>query len=130
MRAPKAKVLVADDDRRFLHAVSMRLRKAGYEVILAEDGYQALQFTREHAPGVLVLDINMPAGDGFSVAERLLHIPSSIGTPVIYLSGDKSDRVRHGARKSGAAALHFKPVQFEQLVESIEQALISAQPAN
>jgi len=98
------KILVADDDRRLLESLTVRLENAGFEVRCAEDGYQAVQMANRWRPDVAILDINMPAGDGFSVHERIKTLRGGVleGVPIIYLTGERSPRVTRSA-SSGSA---------------------------
>ncbi len=98
---PAKKILIADDDRQILRLLAMCLRKEGYEVVTAVDGYQALQFALDHRPDLLLLDVNMPAGDGLSVQERLRNNAVMCVTPVIYLTGERHERVASTAKKQG-----------------------------
>ena len=70
----RRRILIADDDRNLLQALTVRLDAAGYDVITTQDAYQALDFARKHRPDLLLLDINMPAGSGFSVHERIAKV--------------------------------------------------------
>ena len=83
----KCRILIADDDPSLLDSLSIRLTAEGYEVFRAQDGYQALAFARTHMPDLLLLDISMPAGDGFSVHERLKKFAMMRQTPIIYVTG-------------------------------------------
>lgn len=73
--------------------------------MVAQDAYQAVDQARKNHPDVMILDINMPAGDGFSVHNRLSKISSLQGVPIIYLTGDRSVRVASMAREREAFAL-------------------------
>ena len=117
-------ILEADDNPGFLKALSVRLKREGYRVIVASDGYFALAFAVEHKPDLLILDIYMPAGDGFTVQDRKDKLPELADVPVIYVSGDKSDQTQLRAEQGGATILH-KPFDFDELVEMIERALTS-----
>lgn len=117
------KILIADDDHGFLNALTIRLEATGYEVIASQDSYQALQFARENRPDLLLLDINMPAGDGFTVQERLKNIPELASIPVIYITGDTSGQTTFNARMHGAFAVLHKPFELENLLTVIEKAL-------
>ena len=121
--ATRAKILVADDDRQVQRLVSMTLTRAGYEVINALDGYQAVQLTTEKHPDVLILDVHMPAGTGVSVQERIQNIGAHCATPIIYLTGDKSERVRLLAKRLGAFALIHKPFDGAELLKIVAAAL-------
>ena len=70
-----------------------------------------------------MLDINMPAGDGFSVQQRIAKIKELAGIPVIYITGAAPDKVDRNAHKLGAFAVIHKPFKTEKLLETIEAAL-------
>lgn len=119
------RVLIADDNRSLLAAILTRLKNSGFEVKAAQDGYQAVQIASRWKPDVAVLDINMPAGDGLSVQERLATMRGGLlgGVPVIYLTGEHSARVEAIKRSEQAFAVLHKPCGSEELIETIESAL-------
>jgi DNA-binding response OmpR family regulator len=117
------KVLIADDDRTHLLALQIRLRSEGFEVICAQDAYFAVQQACEGKPDAMVLDINMPAGDGFTVQERIGRMADLEGIPVIYLTGENSQRVTDLARTHGAFALLFKPFDIADLLTKLREAI-------
>ncbi|MBX2851879.1 MAG: response regulator [Phycisphaeraceae bacterium] len=119
----KARILIADDDHAILTALKARLEQINAEVITAEDGYSALARAREHRPDLMVLDINMPAGDGFSVHERLDTIEGMSKTPIIYLTGDRSERLDNLAFQMGAYEVFHKPCDMKLLQNSVIRAL-------
>ena len=121
----KPTILLADDDSALLNALSIRLREFGYELITATDGYTALALATEKQPDLLILDVNMPAGDGFSVQERLQKTDGHNDVPVIYLTGDQSERLDDLASRLGAVTLFHKPFQLDALLEAIHAALKS-----
>jgi len=120
---PCKKLLIADDDLKVLKALTVRLEAEGYEVIVCQDAYQALEMARRHRPDLLLLDINMPAGNGFSVQERIAKIEEIARIPVIYITGDASEAVDRNAHKLGARAIIHKPFKTEKLLETIRTAL-------
>lgn len=117
------KILIADDDEKLLKALSIRLELEGYEVIRVTDCYNALARTREERPDLLLLDINMPAGDGFMVHERMREIDCIDDTPVIYLTGDTSERLDKIAEELGAVALFHKPFNMRELINTIHHVV-------
>jgi DNA-binding response OmpR family regulator len=121
----KTKVLIADDDRGLIMALTARLKKEGFEVIPATDAYQALTQVKAHQPDIIILDINMPCGDGFSVHDRL-HKMAQSAIPVIYLTGNRSNRAEWLSKQLGAYALMYKPYDPETLVATIRAALDAA----
>ncbi len=116
------RILIVDDDASLLVAMSTRLGAAGYEVTQAQDAVQAVRFAREQRPDLLVLDVNLPAGDGFTVLERIREIPEMDQTPVIYITGDRSVGVSAGVAEVGAIAILYKPFETAQLLESVAHA--------
>ncbi len=123
----KPKVLIADDDTTLLYALRVHLEHEGFEVLTASNGYQALAQARVDQPDVLVLDIHMPAGNGFSVQDRLEKLTNPTGlprqqTPVIYITGEKSPRIKNLAKQAGAFALVHKPFEIDELCQIIIKA--------
>jgi len=80
-------VLIADDDAAFVDAMKRRCETLGVRVATAADGLEALICVMRDAPDLLILDVNMPAGDGFGVAEKLLGDPKIRPVPVIFCTG-------------------------------------------
>ena len=118
----RPKVLVVDDDADLVQSLSLRLRHEGYDVAVAMNGYQGLERARRESPDVLILDIHMPAGDGFTVQDRLQEMmgPWPI---VIYLTGDKSLRADLMAKQLGAFAVIHKPFDIVRLLETVRRAV-------
>jgi len=119
-------VLVADDDRTMVQAITTRLESDGYRVIPAYDSYQALQTTRREHPDVLLSDVNMPAGDGIELLESIERLIQDTDMHLVYLTGERSQRVRQAAHQHGAFAVVYKPFNSRTLVETIERALQSS----
>lgn len=117
------KVLIADDDTRLLKALSVRLQREGLSTILTSDAYQAIDRTRHELPDVLVLDINMPAGSGFSVQERLEQIPEIAHTPVIYITGMDPSITKHHDVARHAFRVLQKPFSSEEFISCVLEAL-------
>lgn len=120
---PARKVLVAEDDPQLLQSLSIRLRSAGYEVITASDAYQAVAQARKLWPDLLLLDVGMPGGDGFSVQERVWRMVHMRRTPVVYITGDKSHKLGDVAHRLGAVAVLHKPFETDVLLGTIAAVL-------
>lgn len=116
-------VLIADDDSNLLNALRLRLQEDDFDVVTAKDSYNALAVAVQRVPDLLILDVNMPAGDGFSVQERLQKLDALREVPVIYVTGDKSQRLDDVAEQHGAIALFHKPFDSERLIATIRQVL-------
>jgi len=117
------KILIADDDHALLTSLAVRLRSEGYEVVCAQDGYQAVEQARRVGPDVIILDVHMPAGDGFTVQDRLDKMSDFAGTPVIYLTGERSEHVRALVEAHGAFALLLKPFDTGDLLATVREAI-------
>jgi DNA-binding response OmpR family regulator len=117
------KILVVDDDQDLLMGLGMRLRAHGYGVITAADSYTALATVRRERPDLMILDLGLPAGDGFLVMERLQSIGELTNLPVIVLSARDPIGNRDRAHKLGARAYFKKPADNRRLLEAIDDAL-------
>ncbi|HET7771133.1 MAG TPA: response regulator transcription factor [Chloroflexota bacterium] len=119
MTGPR-RVLVADDDHGIRVYVAATLRRHGYEVASAATGQETLELAAQKAPDVIVLDLAMPALDGFAVLERLRTWSQA---PVIVLSAhaDQADKVR--ALDLGADDYLTKPFGVEELLARVRVAL-------
>jgi DNA-binding response OmpR family regulator len=115
-------VLLVDDDNTLLLGTGIRLKSMGYTVFTAKDAVSAVSAVRKSAPDVVVLDISLPAGDGFLVAERLMRLVGSGATPIIFMSATDNPKLRERAKKLGAPFLS-KPFDATQLADAIEAAL-------
>jgi DNA-binding response OmpR family regulator len=117
------KILIADDDRAVLDSLAIRLQATGYEVLCTQDGRQAMKAARAYRPDLMLLDINMPSGDGFSVHEDVCTTERLKSTPVVYLTGDRTENAWETAHSMGAFALIRKPFDTEMLLSVIAGAL-------
>jgi CheY-like chemotaxis protein len=116
-------VLLVDDDSAILLGTGVRLQSMGYTVYTAEDAVNAVSAVRKNEPDVVVLDISLPAGDGFLVAERLQKLIGSAATPIIFITASDNPALRERARKLGAAGFLRKPFDATSLANAIETAL-------
>jgi two-component system chemotaxis response regulator CheY len=115
------RVLIADDSDKLLNALRIQLEAHGMEVTACSDAYMALAHAQKLRPDVMVLDIRMPAGDGFSVLERMRKIPEIRGIPVIYITGDKSSQIDLRAEQLGAHGVIHKPISIAALLRLIKK---------
>jgi DNA-binding response OmpR family regulator len=120
-QARRKKVLIVEDDEKLAMALALRIRAAGFEITVAADGLAGVRNAVQVRPDAVVLDISLPAGDGFSVAQRIhAVIPTPI--PIIFLTASKRQEFRERARELGAAAFFEKPYQPEALLAAIHHA--------
>lgn len=116
-------VLLVDDDNTFLLTIGVRLKSMGYTVCTAKDAANAISAVRKNNPDVVVLDVSLPAGDGFLVAERLQNLIVSATTPIIFVTASEKAALRERAMKLGAVAFLQKPFDATTLADQIESAL-------
>jgi DNA-binding response OmpR family regulator len=117
------KILIVDDDQHLLVGLSARLKANGYKVSSAIDAVSAITVARKEMPDLIILDLGLPAGDGFLVLERIGGLADIGGIPVIVLSaGDPSDNKKR-ALDSGAVAFFQKPPDNHEFLAAIRQAL-------
>lgn len=119
----KKKILIVDDERDIVKALMIRLQGAGYEVVTAFDGAQGVFMAHKEKPDLIILDIRMPAGDGFSVAQRLKRSIHTFSIPVIFLTGSPEKNAAEKAMALGARFFVKKPYDPEELLDAIKRAL-------
>jgi DNA-binding response OmpR family regulator len=117
----KRKVLVVDDEQDVAKALKIRLKANGYNVVLAFDSVQAFTMANKEKPDLILLDIMIPGGGGFVVAERLKQSTATHHIPIIFLTGIPGGEER--AYKLGASGYVMKPYHPEKLLETINDAL-------
>jgi DNA-binding response OmpR family regulator len=116
-------ILIVDDDPDVRLGLHVRLKANHYEVIFAVDGMAGIAEARKHTPDLIILDLGLPAGDGFSVLERLKANDSLSLIPVIVVSARDRSANMDRALKAGAKAFLQKPVDNTELLAVIRQAL-------
>ena len=113
------KILIIDDDNDFRLALNVRLRASGYATSFAADGVSAIRVARRDRPELILLDLGLPAGDGYRVLERLKINTELSHIPVIVLSALDAKTNERRALKAGACAYLEKPVDDEDLLETV-----------
>jgi DNA-binding response OmpR family regulator len=122
--AAKGKILVVDDDRLVLAMVTHGLSQAGYEVIDADNGDDAILLARQHRPDIALLDIRMEGKTGFDVAQYLREVGH---TPFVFLSAFSDEETVAKVKALGALAYLVKPLEVGQIVPTIDAAYARAQ---
>jgi DNA-binding response OmpR family regulator len=115
----KGKILVVDDDRLVLATVTHGLAEAGYDVIDADNGDDAILMAREHRPQLALLDIRMEGKSGFDVAETLR---AAYRIPFMFLSAFSDAATIAKVQSLGALAYLVKPLEVGQIVPAVEAA--------
>jgi CheY-like chemotaxis protein len=121
-------VLVADDDEDILTLVSLRLERAGYDVLVAKDGIEALEAVEARTPDIAVVDVMMPRMDGHELVRRLRARSETAAIPILVLTAAVHDRVAEASAEAGADAHMRKPFSPRDLVSKLEE-LLSSRPS-
>jgi DNA-binding response OmpR family regulator len=119
----RKKILIVDDERDIVKALTIRLKGAGYDVIAAFDGAQGVFMAHKETPDIILLDIRMPASNGFNVVERLKSSTQTGTIPVIFLTGSPEKNAEERALELGARFYIKKPYDPEELLDAIKRAL-------
>jgi DNA-binding response OmpR family regulator len=122
-RTEEPLVLVADDDEDILALVAFRLERAGYAVVTAQDGEQALALAREKRPDLAVLDVMMPRLTGYEVTERLRRDETTSGIPVILLTARAQEADVTRGFEAGADDYVKKPFSPQELRARVQAML-------
>ena len=118
-----AKILIVDDDPELRHALKLRLRANHYDTVHAVDGYSAIAQAMKEHPDLIILDLGLPAGDGFVVLDRLQDDDKLCSIPVVVLTAREAQGNEQRAIKAGAAAYFQKPADNTELLDVIRATL-------
>jgi len=117
----RPKILVVDDEPFMLRLIQHHLENAGYEMIKARNGREAVETAARDNPLLIVMDAMMPNTDGFAALRQLKQEPSTRSIPVIMLTANPHKYSREEAESSGAAIFLTKPFSPTQLLEEIRK---------
>ena len=123
----KSRIMVVDDSLTMRKVLSRLLERAGYEVLVAKDGMDALQLLQETTPDVILTDIEMPRMDGFGLARNIRDDARTANTPLIMISSRTADKHQNLAKEIGVDAFFGKPVQDDELVSKVKELLAARQ---
>src|SRR6201996_5498230 len=118
---PAVRVLVIDDSNTIRRSAEIFLRQGGHEVVLAEDGFDALAKVNDHTPDIIFCDILMPRLDGYQTCAIIKRNPRFAGVPVIMLSSKDGVFDKARGRMVGSEAYLTKPFTKDQLLLAVLQ---------
>jgi CheY-like chemotaxis protein len=118
-----ATILLVEDHQEIWDFLSRRLKRRGYEVVVAQDGQEGLDKARSDKPDLVLLDMNLPVMDGWTVAQTLKGDAATTAIPIIALTAHAMAGDREKALAAGCDDYHAKPIDFSQLVNQIEAVL-------
>ena len=126
---PAKKILVVDDNEIVIKTITLKLQGAGYQVIAAMDGSEAVAMARKEAPDLILLDVSFPPDvggvpwDGFRIMEWFHRLDTAKKIPVIVITGNEEPRTKERATAAGAVAYFQKPLEHDYLLKVIRATL-------
>jgi len=124
---PSAKtVLIVDDQPFFITMQNNVLQRQGFRVVSASNGAEGLTLAKQHKPDLIVLDVEMPGMDGFTVCQKLKQDETLKNIPVVMLTATEDPKLNEKAFKAGAEITVLKNVPAERLINMLRIALEKA----
>ncbi len=117
--AQKQTILIADDSNTQLLHLKKILESAGYQIITANSGNQAIELSEKLNPDIIMLDIVMENGDGYKACRTIKKNPSFANTPVIMVSSKSNPVDKQWARQLGAVDYIVKPYEDSEVLETL-----------
>ncbi len=127
--AQPKKILVVDDNEIVIKSITLKLQGAGYQVITAMDGSEAVAMARRETPDLILLDVSFPpdvggvAWDGFRIMEWFQRLDTAKRIPIIVITGNEDPKVKERATAAGAVAFFQKPLEHDYLLKVIRATL-------
>ena len=116
-------ILAVDDSASMRQMVGVTLRSAGYEVVEAADGQEALDYARQHAVDLVLTDVHMPRMDGIKLVSELRALPGYRLTPLLLLTTESSPERKQQGKQAGATGWMVKPFNPDQLLATLSRVL-------
>jgi DNA-binding response OmpR family regulator len=117
------KILIVEDDPDLLSCMHVRLRAHNYDTFSAGDAISCMAEARKNEPDLILLDLGLPAGDGFLLMDRFKQVPALASVPVIVVTARDFRANQKRAIQAGATAFMQKPVNNAELLAAIRRAL-------
>ncbi|MCX8069211.1 MAG: response regulator [Thermodesulfovibrionales bacterium] len=117
-------IMIIDDSATLRQVVAVTLKKAGYEVLEATDGKDALNKLTGQKVNLIICDVNMPNMDGITFLKEIKNKPNYKFTPVIMLTTESQEAKKQEGRAAGAKAWVVKPFKPEQMLAAIEKLVL------
>jgi CheY-like chemotaxis protein len=116
-------ILLVEDNELNRDMLSRRLKRKGYDVLIAEDGIKGVAAATDGKPDLILMDMSLPVMDGWEATRRLKAVPETRAIPVIALTAHAMASDRERAISAGCDDYDTKPVEIERLLEKIEHLL-------
>jgi two-component system, chemotaxis family, chemotaxis protein CheY len=116
-------IMTVDDSTSMRQMVKATLKSAGYDVVEAADGQEALEYARENPVDLVIADVNMPRMDGITLVSELRMLPTYRLTPLLLLTTESSMEKKMEGKKAGATGWIVKPFNPAQLLATLARVL-------
>jgi len=124
----RKKILLVDDNNDLLELLRLSFKNAGFSIITATNGLEALKKACSLLPDLVLLDLMLPELDGFGVCEKLRKNPATASTPILLLSGMSGQIARYAGFESGGTDFVSKPASPSVLIAKIREMLAEPKP--
>lgn len=124
------KILIIEDNEQNRDALSRRLQRHGYDVIMAVDGLQGVEIAQAELPDLILMDLNLPDVDGWEATRILKEAPETRAIPIMAMTAHAIAGDQERALQAGCDDYHAKPVDFQRLLTQIEALLTKTTPSN
>lgn len=117
------KLLLVEDNALNRNMLSRRLVRRGYEVVLAQDGEEAIRQVQDESPNLVLMDLSLPILDGWSATRRIRSMPDKFDLPIIALTAHVLSGEFERALSAGCDDYDTKPIDFDRLIQKVEHFL-------
>ncbi len=122
------KILYVEDNEDNVYMLSRRLRRRGYDVLVARDGEEGVVMASSELPNLILMDLSLPGLDGWEATRRIKAASATKQIPIIALSAHAMPGDREEALAAGCDEYESKPVEFQRLIEKMERFLARSEP--
>jgi CheY-like chemotaxis protein len=122
------KILLIEDNEQNRDALSRRLQRRGYDIVMAGDGKQGVDMAQSELPDLILMDLNLPDIDGWEATRLIKAAPETSAIPIIAMTAHAIVGDQERALQAGCDDYHAKPVEFPKLLTQIEAMLKKAAP--
>lgn len=117
------RILIAEDEKDIRELIAFTLRFAGFDVLLATNGVEAVEVAEAEGPDLVILDVRMPKMSGYEACRRLKENPKTAPLPVVFLSAKGQDSEIQQGLESGAEEYILKPFAPDELIQQVRDIL-------
>lgn len=116
-------ILIAEDEKDIRELIAFTLRFAGFDILLATNGIEAVEVAEAERPDLVIMDVRMPKMSGYEACRRLRENPQTAALPVVFLSAKGQDSEIQQGLESGAEEYILKPFAPDELIQQVRDIL-------